>query len=82
MKRTGCGIAYLDHDHSERKHVTFLGVFLINHDLWSSPPYSLAVMVWSALYGVQIFSDHGKAEVRDTSVTRVIHKDICLIMCE
>ena len=82
MKRTGCGIAYLDHDHSEGKHVTFLGVFLINHDLWRSPPYSVTVLVWSALYGVRIFSDHCKSEVRDTCVTRAIHKDICLTVRE
>ena len=80
MKRTGCGIAYLDHDHRERKHIAFFAVLSISHDLWCSPSQSVTML--GALYGVRIFSDHCKSKVCDASVTRVIHKDICLIVRE
>ena len=36
----------------------------------------------STLYGGNIFGDHGKAEIRNARMTRVIHQDIYLVRCE
>jgi len=73
-------MTYLDHDHRERENVRFLAIFPPLQDLWRSPSWGVAVTTRSARFRIQISSDRSEAKIRDACTTRVIHKDVGLVV--
>ena len=47
-------------------------------DFWRSPSRGVGVLECVALHGTWVFSECGKAKIRDACVTRVIHQDVSL----
>ena len=47
-------------------------------DLWCSPPRSVATLMRTTRYRIQVLSHRGKAEIRDDRTTGVVNEDIWL----
>jgi len=73
-------VTRLNHDHREGEDVGFLAICSLVQDLWRSPSRGMTILTLEAPYGIQAQSDLCEAEVGDACMTRVIHKDIRLVM--
>jgi hypothetical protein len=78
----GSAMAHLDHDHRKRVYVGFLTSRPSLQDLDRSPAESETVSKCDTPDGVRVLSDDGKAEIRETYPTSVIHKDVSLDGCQ
>ena len=54
----------------------------MGQDLWRGPSRGVATLICSAPDGIQVLSNCGETEVRDQCITRVIHEDVWLAVCE
>jgi len=73
--------AYLNHDHGERKNISFFAICSsLMQNLRRCPSYSLVVGEGSLR--VWILRHHSKTEIRDSYLTRVVHKDVWLYRCQ
>jgi len=81
---TGSGSfsTYLDHDHRERKNVTFLTTCLSVQDLWCSPSQGNAESVRVVPHRTLVSHDRRAAKARNACVARVVDKDVQLIGCQ
>ena len=72
---------YLDHGHSKRVNICFLGVITPFDDLWSRPPRRVNVLTCSGSDRIQVSSENGGAETRNArtrGVVNYIHKHVGL----
>jgi len=75
-------MTHLDHDHREGENVCFLAIIPLPQDLWRGPSRGVAVVTRGGPHGVQVLSDRGEAEIRNSRMTRAVHKDIWLAGCQ
>ena len=71
-------MTYLDHNHRKRENIRFLATYPLVQDLWCSPSRGVTTLTRGAPRGIQILGYCGEAKIRNTCITRVVHKDVWL----